>query len=142
MTHADTGNYAAKHPGHTVPEQLRKEIAERSCKQQLSCRQAHQLADKLAIRPIDIGRALDLLEIRLVGCQLGLFDSSRDKPPVTPRPPSPELEQALRNALIEERLSCWSAWHLADRFEMGKKELTAVCEYLKIKIKPCQLGAF
>ncbi len=142
MTHQDTGNYAAKHPGHSVPEELGKRLAALAREQRLSCGQAHRLAEELAIRPIDVGRALDLMEIRLVGCQLGLFDTSREKPTLTPRPPSPELAAAIANALVDGRLSCWSAWRLAERFGLGRRELTAVCEHLKIKIKPCQLGAF
>ena len=34
------------------------------------------------------------------------------------------------------------AWEIAKRFEISKMKVSSVCEQLKIKIKPCQLGAF
>ena len=142
MTHFDTGNYAAKHQDRSLPEELRQKIAAVVSKGRISCAQAHRLASENRLTPAEIGRAIDLLEIRLTGCQLGLFDISRERDEIAPQPPDQELEQALRESLVEGRLSCAAAWSLAERFKLNKREITAVCEYLKIKIKPCQLGAF
>ena len=142
MTHFDTGNYAAKHQDRSLPEELRQKIAAVASKGRISCAQAHRLASENRLTPAEIGRAIDLLEIRLTGCQLGLFDISRERDEIAPQPPDQELEQALREALVEGRLPCAAAWALAERFKLNKREITAVCEYLKIKIKPCQLGAF
>ncbi len=142
MTHLDTGNYAAKHKDRELPEELKEMILQAAKRGQLSCSAAHRLATEKQLSPAEIGRALDLLEIRLTGCQLGLFDISRDREKITPRVPEEELRQALEKALDGGRLSCRAAWTLAQRFNLDKKDITAVCEHLKIKIKPCQLGAF
>jgi hypothetical protein len=39
-------------------------------------------------------------------------------------------------------LSCAAAWEIADRLGVKRLEVGAACENLKIKVKPCQLGAF
>ena len=53
-----------------------------------------------------------------------------------------ELEQAIRDALIDGKLTCKAAWDLADKMQMSKSDLASACEALEIKIKKCQLGAF
>ncbi|NPA24951.1 MAG: hypothetical protein GXO34_03890 [Deltaproteobacteria bacterium] len=142
MTHLDTGKYPAKHTDRTIPEKLRERILEAAKNQEISCRTAHHIATETGTPPAEIGRVIDLLEIRIVGCQLGLFDKSRDRDPIAPVEPSAELRRALEEKLANGRLSCAAAWELATTFDLQKREVTAVCEYLKIKIKPCQLGAF
>ena len=44
--------------------------------------------------------------------------------------------------LAEKKLSCRAAWDIAHRFKVPKMAVSAACEALNIKIKPCQLGAF
>ncbi len=142
MTHLDTGNYAAKHNNRELPEELKNKILAIAPNGRISCLQAHRLATENRLSPAEIGRAVDLLEIRLTGCQLGLFDDSRERPAITPQAPEENLRRALEEAMDQGRLSCAAAWSLAERFKLDKKAITAVCEYLKVKIKPCQLGAF
>ena len=65
------------------------------------------------------------------------------KKAVKPKSPqSPDLEEAIRVALVEKKLSCRAAWDIAQRFDVPKMAVSAACEALEIKIKPCQLGAF
>ena len=142
MTHLDTGNYAAKHQDRTLPEELKEKILAVAGEGRISCQQAHRLAAENRLSPAEIGRAIDLLEIRLTGCQLGLFDTSLDRKPIAPEPPDEKLRPAIEAALVDGRLPCAAAWELADRFQLKKRDITAACEYLKIRIKPCQLGAF
>jgi hypothetical protein len=142
MTHLDTGKYPAKHKDRTIPRKLRERLLETAGNGEISCRTAHRIAAETATPPAEVGRVVDLLEIRLVACQLGLFDKSRDREPIAPAEPSAELRRALEERLENGRLPCTAAWDLATEFNLQKQELTAVCEYLSIKIKPCQLGAF
>ncbi|MEX1326609.1 MAG: hypothetical protein AB1Z29_07405, partial [Desulfobacterales bacterium] len=89
------------------------------------------------------GRGIDLMDIRLVKCRLGLFGYRPEKKAVEPKAPrSRELEEAIRAALIENKLSCHAAWEIAHMFQIPKMDVSAACEALGIKIKPCQLGAF
>ncbi len=142
MTHLDTGKYPAKHSDRTIPEKLRERILKAAKNGEISCRAAHKIAAETNTSPAETGRVIDLLEIRLVACQLGLFDKSRDRDPIPPTEPSPELRRALEEKLENGRLPCAAAWDLAAAFNLQKREVTAVCEFLGIKIKPCQLGAF
>ncbi|MBW1683324.1 MAG: hypothetical protein JRJ83_18275, partial [Deltaproteobacteria bacterium] len=54
----------------------------------------------------------------------------------------PDLESAIRGALVEGRLPCASAWAIARKLGMAKMAVSAACEKLGIKISACQLGAF
>ncbi len=143
MTHLDTGNYAAKHTDSQIPEDLRQKVVAVAENSRLSCAKAHQLALETDFSPAEVGRALDLLEIRLTGCQLGLFGQSREKKKIeTGTTPNPELCETLQASLVNDCLPCLKAWETATRFNLEKTEITAACEALKIKIAPCQLGAF
>ena len=144
MTHYDTGNYAAKHTDSLIPEELKQKVAAAAENGRLSCTKAHQLARETGFSPAEVGRALDLLEIRLTGCQLGLFghDREKDKRIEAATNPSSELREALAVGQKNHRLPCLEAWQAATRFNLKKTEITAACEALKIKISPCQLGAF
>jgi len=85
-----------------------------------------------------------LLGIRLVTCQLGLFGYAPEKKIVQPSETVDRaLEDAIRAALQEDgRLTCRLAWELAERFQIPKMRVSAACEALSIKVRPCQLGAF
>ncbi|HQP24568.1 MAG TPA: hypothetical protein PLP16_05335, partial [Smithellaceae bacterium] len=79
----------------------------------------------------------------IVQCQLGLFGFDRNQKRVpAAETVSPDLEAAIRKAMIDNRLSCQAAWEIADRLKIKRLDVCAACENLKIKIKPCQLGAF
>jgi hypothetical protein len=143
MTHLDTGHYATKHSNQKITEELRQQVTATADNNRLSCSKAHQLAQTTGFSPAEIGRTADLLEIRLSGCQLGLFGQSRKKEKIEATPePGAELREALLTGHKDNRLSCLDAWTIADRLNLKKTEITAACETLKIKISPCQLGAF
>jgi hypothetical protein len=83
------------------------------------------------------------LGIRLVKCQLGLFGYSPEKKIVQAAPAAePAMETAIREKLENGRLTCRRAWEIAMAFQLPKMAVSAACEALQIKIKPCQLGAF
>jgi hypothetical protein len=77
-------------------------------------------------------------------CQLGLFGHG-DKPgkaveaaSMVPR----ELETAIRDAMLEDRITCQAAWEVAERLKLGKMTVACACEALAVKVSACQLGAF
>jgi hypothetical protein len=109
----------------------------------LTCAAAFKLSADLEKPPAEIGKAADLLGIRLVKCQLGLFGYAPEKKIVRPAAAvDPALADAIRAALQGGRLSCRLAWELAERFRIPKMNVSAACEALGLKVKPCQLGAF
>ena len=130
---------AADSPG-PVDAALREELAGRP---ELPCAVAFEIAARRSIRPADLGAAADRLNVRLTKCQLGLFGYTPAKKIVEPADAvEPEVEQAIRSKLTGGRLACRDAWELAQTFQRPKLAVSAACEALGVKIKPCQLGAF
>jgi len=138
-------SFAAKHAPETgVDKDLQAAIAKRvSTGDEIPCAIAFDIAQQLEATPEEIGRTIDLLNIRLTKCQLGLFGYQPNKKIVTPtKTIEPQIEVSIREALVDNSLSCRKAWEIA--FQLGRRKMivSSTCEALSIKIKPCQLGAF
>lgn len=143
MTHKDTGHYAGKRRGVKLDEAIAAKIKEKISEHTISCAEAHSIASNLNVPPADIGTAIDLLEVRIVKCQLGLFGYGKEKNiPSLPEKINPDIELAITSSLVNDRLPCSSAWDIAKQFNVSKPVIAAVCEKMKVKISPCQLGAF
>jgi hypothetical protein len=144
MTHEFSGHYAAKHPPGTEADGRIADAVRASAKDgKLSCAAAHRIATDLGVHPSEVGKTLDLLEFRIVKCQLGLFGYQPEKKIVAPAETvAPELRDALTAALVDDRLPCKSAWTIADRFGVTRMAVAAACEKMNLRVSPCQLGAF
>ena len=136
--------FAEKHESNAqVNEKIKDHILRQTKNNELPCAVAHKIAADLNVSPAEVGKTADLLEMMLVKCQLGLFGYRPGKKAVKPKSPqSQDLAEAIRAALVEKKLSCRAAWDIAHRFNLPKMAVSAACEALNIKIKPCQLGAF
>lgn len=144
MTHSDAGRYAAKH-GNGIPDEgIAAEVRAKLAAGELACASAERIASALGVAMAEVGRTADLLEIRIGRCQLGLF--GYDAPggrAVQPASAVDEgLEAAIRAGLADGRLPCATAWKIAADRNLARMEVCSACEKLKIKVKPCQLGAF
>lgn len=144
MTHADKGKYDKKHPeGATVDDELKQEILNQVKNNSISCKKAEEIAEELGFSIGETGRAIDLLNINITKCQLGLFGYGETKKIVQPaKEIAPELKESIASALRDEKLPCAAAWEIAGKLNMPRMKVCAACEALEIKIKPCQLGAF
>jgi len=143
MTHEDAGHYAGKRRGAELNETIAANIKEKISKNRISCAEAHGIAVNLKVDPADVGTAIDLLEVRIIKCQLGLFGHGKEKNiPSLSDQINPEIKSAIKSSLVNDRLACLTAWEIAKRFNVSKPTISAVCEVMKIKISPCQLGAF
>ena len=110
---------------------------------ELPCARAFETAGRFAITPAATGQALDRLKIHITRCQLGLFGYRPEKRAVTPRDPeNPALIRALSDAAQDGRISCRSVWDIAAAHSVSRRVAGDACEFLGLKIKPCQLGAF
>lgn len=136
--------FSAKHgPDAQADPLVRDKIIENAVQGDLACAVAFKIAQELGVSPAEIGKTLDLLDLRLKKCQLGLFGYQPDKKAVKARAPeNRDMENAIRDALADGKLACRAAWDIADRFKVPKMAVSGACEFLGIKIKPCQLGAF
>lgn len=143
MTHEDAGHYAAKRQGMELNAEIGASIKERAVENKISCAEAHAIAVKLKVHPADVGAAIDLLELRIKKCQLGLFGYDAKKSiPELAEPVNAEMESAIRSVIANNRITCLAAWEIAKKFEVSKAAVSAVCESMKVKISACQLGAF
>ena len=143
MTHEDAGHYAGKRPGTKLNEAIAAKIREKASRERLSCAEAHHIAEELKIAPADVGIAIDLLEVRITKCQLGLFGHGEEKNiPVWPDNMDPAIGSAIRSSLVNGQLPCAVAWEIAKKFNIAKNMVSAACGAMKIRISSCQLGAF
>jgi hypothetical protein len=143
MAHEDAGKYAEKRRGAKLNEIIATKIKEKISDNTISCADAHSIAAKLNANPAEVGTAIDLLEVRINKCQLGLFGYGKQK---NIRPLSdeinPEIQSVINSSLVNGQLACSAAWEISKRYNVSKPMVAAVCETMKIKISPCQLGAF
>ena len=124
-------------------EKIVKAARRKTVDGKITCADAGSIAGKLNVAMSEIGVALDLLGIRITKCQLGLFGYAPRKMIIpAAKTVTPELEKAIRDALVDYRLSCAASWEIATRLGVPRMKVSSACEALKIKIKPCQLGAF
>ena len=144
MKEEDKKPFAEKHPrGAKANPKIADAIRQKASKGKLACAVAFKISGDLSVTPAEIGYTLDILDIHINKCQLGLFGYLPEKRIVKPdESPSDELEGAIRESLVDGRLPCKASWDLADKFKLGKMKISAVCEGLGIKISSCQLGAF
>jgi len=144
MTHADKGKYAQKHPRETkVEDSLKQEVLQAAKENSVTCAVAEEIAGRKVVSSGDVGIALDILNINITECQLGLFGYKPQKKIVQPaKEVAPDLKQAINDAGSDGRLPCAAAWAIAKQLKLPRMKVSAACEALKIRIKPCQLGAF
>jgi len=144
MTHADKGKYIKKHPeGSKVDDDLKQEIVNQIKKNNITCKKAEEIAGETGYSLEETGRAIDILNINITKCQLGLFGYGETKKIVQPaKEISPELKESITSALNDGNLSCVAAWEIAGKLNIARMKVCAACEALEIKVKPCQLGAF
>ena len=144
MTHEDAGHYARKHgPSAVVDPVIREALFKCATQGKLPCAVAFDVAKRLGVSPDAIGRTADLMEIPIVKCWLGLFGYRPKKSIVKPAASvGPALEKVILEALVNDRLPCERAWDIAKAFRIHKMKVSAACDALGIKIRPCQLGAF
>ncbi len=143
MARKDKGHYSAKHPGVKIESETAEKLKKKRVDGAMTCPLAFQAAVEMNQSPGQIGQALDILEIPISKCQLGLFGYTPVRRIVQAADAvAEELETAIRKALIEERLPCDAAFRIASEFKMAKIRVSGACEKLKIRISKCQLGAF
>lgn len=144
MSSEKKAGYARKQDPNYIPDPALVQAIRASLKNgMLPCAVAFKIAGEMQLPPLEVGKAADFQEIPLAKCQLGLFGYLPEKKIVKAETEaSPELLDALKAALENDRLPCAALWPIAAQFKLTKMKVSAVCEGHAVKIKPCQLGAF
>ncbi len=94
------------------------EIAENG---RITCAAACRLADTLGVDPAELGKTADLLELRIIRCQLGLFGYEPEKRIVRPAEVvSDDLRERLEATIAEGKISCASLWAIAEELGLEK----------------------
>lgn len=152
MTHEDAGKYSQKHPAdRKINENLKKIVIEKSSNKTIRCNDAHDIAAAAGCAPEEVGFVIDMLELRLTHCTLGLFGYPDEKPVMTPPQKSNKniidaLDKAVKENPVPEGkkqfVTCKQAWNIADQLQVGRLTVSREAESRGYKIKVCQLGAF
>jgi hypothetical protein len=144
MSLGKKNSFADKHEGSTkLDPSIKEAVLKRSKEGDLPCTIAFEIVKELGVEAAEVGKTVDLLNFRLVKCQLGLFGYIPEKKILKPQSTdNQDLKDAILNAQIDGRLPCKNAWEIASEFEISKMMISNIAEAMKIKIKPCQLGAF
>ncbi len=109
----------------------------------ISCVNAFEIVLDVKVIPDVVGYMVDKLDIRLTKCQLGLFGYKPDKKILKPANDiNSDIMILIEKKQKENCISCKNIWEIASLLEISKIDTASLCERLKIKIKPCQLGAF
>lgn len=140
---SDTNIFSSKHPGDNPDNEIMTEITKYSENKDISCASVFKIAKQLGQAVSVIGKNVDLMNVRLTKCQLGLFGYTPDKKIVKPVDHiSDELKDMVQSRSSDGTLSCEDVWSIAAELNIPKMEISNLCEFLGLKIKPCQLGAF
>ncbi len=144
MAHEDRGHYAKKHPENSkINPVIANAINERANGDKITCAAAFRIVKEQNSTPDEVGFTLDILEKRIIRCQLGLFGYEPEKKAIKAMEKVPnDLEEAIKSEVINGRISCRTAWKIASTSGIKKMDVSSACETLGIKISPCQLGAF
>ncbi len=136
--------FKAKHTaGTTADPKIEAMIREKASDRRLPCVTAEAIAATSGKSMLEIGTALDVLEVTISQCQLGLFGYYPQKRIVTAASRvDSALETAIKKRIVSNKLSCSDAWTLAQTLDLTKLAVASACEAMGVKIKPCQLGAF
>jgi DNA-binding CsgD family transcriptional regulator len=137
-------NFSTKHGPDEKPDlSVKNEITRQTKNKNISCAVAFKIAAALQISPKTVGKTADLMNIKLIKCQLGLFGYQPQKKIVKPQDPiNQDIKNAVSRGLDQRRLSCKRAWDIASRLNVSKMTVSSACETMGVKIKNCQLGAF
>jgi len=144
MTHEDAGHYALKHSSSaTLDAGIAEAVRPKVSNGKIACAAVHKIAVDLDIPPSEVGQTIDLMELRLHRCQLGLFGYGPQRRIVEPvESVTPTLREAIEASLVDNRLPCRVAWAIAEKLGIKKMDVSSACEALKIKICDCQIGSF
>lgn len=141
----DKGNkFSAKHGPDATPDHfIEEEILKQGKNKEIPCAVAFEIAGTLQVSPDAVGMTADLMNFKLIKCQLGLFGYQPQKK-IAKHPDriTEDLKNAIADQLVQGRLSCRSAWDIASGLKIGKMKVSGACEAMDVKIKDCQIGAF
>jgi len=140
----EKGRFKKKHPSEAVADPgIAQAIKQKIIDGKVTCADASAIASDMHKSMQELGMVIDILEVSLTSCQLGLFGYYPEKSIVIPATTvAKEMEGAIQKTLLNGCLPCDAAWKIAEALAVPKIKVSSACEAIHVKIKPCQLGAF
>jgi hypothetical protein len=129
-------------------EQILKAIEGITTRGEVACADAHELAARLGVAPLEIGQAVNsATNLRFNRCQLGFFgygpkEEGKHKIVCRAAFVPAEIEAAIKAHVVEGRIACKVVWGIAAQFKYPRLGMANIVEALDLKVKPCQLGLF
>jgi hypothetical protein len=125
-------------------QEIATEIRELSSEGKLPCPLAFKVVRRLDVSPQQVGEVANELDVRISGCQLGLFGhgSAKGKALEPVQEVGEELQARIRDGVTEGGLPCATAWDIASELTMKRMDVANAAESLGIPIIQCQLGCF
>jgi hypothetical protein len=149
MTINSKKNFGTKYVSNLKPNiMIQQEITKSINNNRLPCKTAFKIAEKLGVPVEQVGKTADLINCKLIGCQLGLFGykTKNNKTTIPERSAEnklpKDLKEAIKDRLVNEKLRCKDCWDIASRFKISRITVGRLCDSMNIKITGCQLGAF
>ena len=129
-------------------ENILARVRELAVGSQISCANAHRVAEELGVTPIQVGNAVnETSDLRFYRCQMGFFGygikaegTHRIVQPAADVPG--DVRAALEPHIVDGRIPCAVAWQVADNLEYPYLAMANILERLDLRVKPCQLGCF
>ncbi|MHB0856324.1 MAG: hypothetical protein ACYC5M_01990 [Anaerolineae bacterium] len=115
---------------------------------EVACVDAHELAWRLNVSPLDVGDALSQAStLRFNRCQLGLFGygpkaEGRSKIVARAAYVPDDIRKELESRSSNGRISCADVWEVADAVKYPRLGMANIVEALGLRVTPCQLGCF
>ena len=137
--------YSLKHPSGTLHDAtVADALAKKAPDFRISCSSAHDIAATWGRLPAEVGKTADLLEYRIIECQMGLFGYSPQKRLVKPATNIPvDLQAAIETRVYDGNIiDCSACWEVAQQLGLPRTTVANACQGLGLKVKNCQIGAF
>jgi len=131
-----------------VSVEILKAVEKGTVNGELACADAHDIAARLGVSPLEIGKAVNrATEYRFNRCQLGLFGygpkSEGKHKIVLPAQRVPDdIRAAIEARAANGKISCAAAWEIAEQFKYPRLGIGNIFEAMGLKVGPCQLGCF
>lgn len=143
MSKENKCDYSKKHSSGSIDPLIEAALKAKSVNNRVSCLHAHEIALKMNISPMKVGTNMDLLNLRIEKCQLGLFGYTPNKRIVKPiENMDQDLEKAIVSAEEEGKLPCIAAFIISEKMEIPKLKVAGAAEKMNKRVSNCQLGAF
>ncbi len=111
--------------------------------EEISCENAFTVIENTGVLPLDVGKLINKMDMKITRCQLGLFGYKPEKKILKPADSvSEQLSSSIMQYVNNGRIICADVWKVADSNGITRIEAASACEKLSFKIKKCQLGAF